>query len=136
MKPKGNNLFIYFVCVTLFLLLSCRSKTIYVPTEIVKTEYRDKFIHDSIHYYDSIYVKEKGDTFLIEKYKYIYKDKLRTDTVCKTDSVTINVPYAVTRTKEIKVYPGWLVVLACLGCLGIGYTGIKLFNIIKKIFIH
>ncbi len=129
MKPKGNNLFIYFVCVALFLLLSCRSKTIYVPTEIVKTEYRDKFIHDSIHYYDSIYVKEKGDTFLIEKYKYIYKDKLRTDTVCKTDSVIV--PYPVIETKEINRLYSWQIILMCLGGVLIGYLGFRLFRLFK-----
>lgn len=129
MKPKGNNLFIYFVCVTLFLLLSCRSKTIYVPTEIVKTEYRDKFIHDSIHYYDSIYVKEKGDTFLIEKYKYIYKDKLRTDTVCKTDSIAI--PYPVIETKEVNRLHSWQIILMILGCVLLGYLGYKLVRLFK-----
>ena len=129
MKPKGNNLFIYFVCVALFLLLSCRSKTVYVPTEIVKTEYRDKFIHDSIHYYDSIYVKEKGDTFLIEKYKYIYKDKLRTDTVCKTDSIAI--PYPVIETKEVNRLHSWQIILMILGCVLLGYLGYKLVRLFK-----
>jgi hypothetical protein len=44
---------------------------------------------------DSVYVKEKGDTVLIEKYKYLYRDKLVRDTmyISKTDS--IQVPYPV-----------------------------------------
>ena len=129
MKPTGNNLFIFLVCVVLLLLLSCKSKTIYVPKETLKTEYRDKYIHDSIHYYDSIYVKEKGDTFLIEKYKYIYKDKLRTDTVCKTDSIAI--PYPVIETKEVNRLHSWQIILMILGCVLLGYLGYKLVRLFK-----
>lgn len=129
MIPTGNNLFIFLVCVVLLLLLSCKSKTIYVPKETLKTEYRDKYLHDSIHYYDSIYVKEKGDTFLIEKYKYIYKDKLRTDTVCKTDSIAI--PYPVIKTKEVNRLYSWQIILMCLGGVLIGFLGYRLFRLFK-----
>ena len=70
-----------------------------MPIESVKTEYKDKYVRDSIHYYDSIYVKEKGDTILFEKYRYIYKDKLITDTILSVDS--IRVPYPVIEVQEV-----------------------------------
>jgi hypothetical protein len=47
---------------------------------------------------DSVYVEHKGDTILVEKYKYIYKTKERIDTayIERTDSV--QVPYPVERS--------------------------------------
>lgn len=40
---------------------------------------------------DSIYIKERGDTVFLEKYRTVYKDRvtIRTDTVVHTDSVQI-----------------------------------------------
>lgn len=44
---------------------------------------------------DSVYVKEKGDTVLIEKYKYLYRDKLVRDTMYISKVDSIQVPYPV-----------------------------------------
>ena len=88
-----------------FALYSC--KTIrYIPVETVKTEYRDKFTRDSIVSYDSIFVREKGDTLLLERYKYRYKDKIIRDSIFIND--TIRVPYPVEVVKEVKKpFSGW-----------------------------
>lgn len=84
-----------FMCL-LFVICSCRTVK-YVPVETIKvdTTYINKLQRDSIYVLDSVYVKEKGDTVLIEKYKYLYRDKLVRDTLymAKTDSV--QVPYPV-----------------------------------------
>ena len=84
-----------FMCM-LFVICSCRTVK-YVPVETIKvdTTYINKLQRDSIYMLDSVYVKEKGDTVLIEKYKYLYRDKLVRDTmyISKTDS--IQVPYPV-----------------------------------------
>ncbi|GHT03098.1 hypothetical protein AGMMS49525_07630 [Bacteroidia bacterium] len=88
-----------------FLLLclctSCKTQYKYIPVENVKTEYRDNYIYDSIAVYDSIFVKEKGDTLIFEKYKYLYRDKIVRDSVVMTD--TIRVPYPVEVVKEVKI---------------------------------
>lgn len=104
-------------------MIGCRAKTIYVPVEIIKTEYKNKYIRDSIQVYDSIHIKEKGDTVIIEKYKYVYKDRFRTDTILKTDSIQI--PYPV-KGDDVPYYPKWIVVLAVIGGVGIGYLGFRI----------
>ena len=82
-------------------LLFCACSTIqYVPVETVKTEYRDKYLRDSVYFRDSIFVKEKGDTLIMEKYSYLYRDKIVRDSIFKTD--TIRVPYPVEVVKKIK----------------------------------
>jgi hypothetical protein len=78
----------------------------YIPVETVKTEYRDNYIRDSIYRYDSIYLKEKGDTLILERYRYLYRDKLIRDSVFVCD--TIRVPYPVEVVKQVKKpFTGW-----------------------------
>ena len=92
------------------LLCCCCSCTMpkYIPIESVKTEYRDRILIDSIYRYDSIYVKEKGDTLIFERYRYLYRDKLIRDSVFICD--TIRVPYPVEVIKNVKAkrtLTGW-----------------------------
>lgn len=82
----------------IFSFSSC-TKTIYIPVESVRTEYKDRMLRDSIYRYDSVFVKLKGDTVFFEKYKYLYRDKLVRDSIFKTDS--IQVPYPVAIEKEV-----------------------------------
>ena len=74
---------------------SCRSVK-YVPVETVKTDsvYVNKVQRDSIRLQDSIFVFVKGDTVRIEKYKYLYRDRVVVDTVrlVERDSVQVPVP--------------------------------------------
>lgn len=105
-----------FMCM-LFVICSCRTVK-YVPVETVKvdTTYINKLQRDSIYMLDSVYVKEKGDTVLIEKYKYLYRDKLVRDTlyIAKTDS--IQVPYPVekelTKWQQFRMnFGGWVIMI-------------------------
>lgn len=84
-----------FMCL-LLVIYSCRTVK-YVPVETVKvdTTYINKLQRDSIYMLDSVYVKEKGDTVLIEKYKYLYRDKLVRDTMYISKADSIQVPYPV-----------------------------------------
>ncbi|MCD7977729.1 MAG: hypothetical protein LUG51_11440 [Tannerellaceae bacterium] len=98
------------------LLMSC-SKTVYVPVESVRTEYRDIYTRDSILVRDSIFMREKGDTVWIEKYKTLYKDRLIRDSVFIND--TIRVPYPVEKIvyqNKLKWYQEGLIWLG-LVCL-------------------
>lgn len=78
------------------MIVSCRSVK-YVPVETVKTDsvYVNKVQRDSIRLQDSIFVFVKGDTVRIEKYKYLYRDRVVVDTVYKVQCDTIRVPYPV-----------------------------------------
>lgn len=90
-----------FMTMLLAVFLLCSCKTQYVPVETVRTEYRDRYIHDSIFVeklvHDSVVQKQQGDTVTVEHWHTIYKDRWRdrvqTDTIIKTDSV--QVPYPV-----------------------------------------
>lgn len=89
-----------------FILLSslagCKSVQ-YVPVETVRTDsvYVDRFQRDSIYQRDSVYVNRwtAGDTVYQDKvvYKYIYRDKVKYDTVAVLRSDTVRVPYPVER---------------------------------------
>ena len=101
-----------FMCL-LFVICSCRTVK-YVPVETVKvdTTYINKLQRDSIYMLDSVYVKEKGDTVLIEKYKYLYRDKLVRDTLYMAKTDSIQVPYPVekelTRWQQFRMdFGGW-----------------------------
>ena len=81
------------------LLYSCKSIK-YVPVETTKTEYRDKVFRDTVTRYDSVYMKEKGDTLIMERYRYLYKNSIIRDTTIIRD--TIQVPYPVEVIKQVK----------------------------------
>lgn len=109
---------IKYMLATLLLLVvwSCRT-TEYVPVEIVKTDttYINKVQRDSIYQLDSIYILDRGDTILITKTKYLYKDRLVRDTVYRSRVDSIQVPYPVeqqlTRWEQIRLdVGGWAIV--------------------------
>lgn len=80
------------------LAFSCTT-TEYVPVETVKTDsiYISLLERDSIYVHDSVYVRDKGDTVYVEKVKYLYKEKFRTDTVYTERTDSIRIPYPVER---------------------------------------
>ena len=100
---------------TLLLLAvwSCRT-TEYVPVEVFKsdTTYINKVQRDSIYQLDSIYILDRGDTVLITKTKYLYKDRVVHDTVYRSRIDSIQVPYPVekqlTRWQQLQLdIGGW-----------------------------
>jgi hypothetical protein len=80
------------------LAFSCTT-TEYVPVETTKTDsiYISQFERDSIYVHDSVYVRDKGDTVYVEKVKYLYREKVRTDTVYTERTDSIRIPYPVER---------------------------------------
>lgn len=111
-----------FICL-LLVIYSCRTVK-YVPVETVKvdTTYINKLQRDSIYMLDSVYVKEKGDTVLIEKYKYLYRDKLVRDTLYMAKTDSIQVPYPVekelTRWQQFRMdFGGWAMCIVVISIL-------------------
>ena len=87
------------------MLYSCKTAK-YIPAQTTKIEYRDNFVKDSIFRYDSVFVKEKGDTLILERYKYLYKNKIVRDSIFIND--TIRVPYPEEVVKQVKApLTGW-----------------------------
>lgn len=133
LRKEDKQKLIYWLIVTIIVFLTwlfagCKAKTLYVPIESVKTEYKDRIQRDSIHLYDSVLVKMKGDTVWLEKYKYLYRDKLVRDSIFKTDS--IEVPYPVEVEKEVnrltsiqsfQIWCGRILLLLIIGYFGFRY---------------
>ncbi len=95
---------IFFFAAIATMLYSCKSVK-YIPVE-TKIEYRDNFVKDSIFRYDSVFVKDKGDTLILERYRYLYKNKIVKDSIFIND--TIRVPYPVEVIKQVKApLTGW-----------------------------
>ena len=88
-----------FTILLLCLCSSCKMPQ-YIPVETVKTEYRHIATTDSIFLRDSIFVKQKGDTLILEKYRYLYRYNTVRDSIFKTD--TIRVPFPVEVIKQVK----------------------------------
>ena len=90
------------ICTLISLLSGCKSVQ-YVPVETARTDsvYIDRFQRDSIYQRDSVFVNRwtAGDTVYQDKvvWKYVYRDKVKYDTVAILRSDTVRVPYPVER---------------------------------------
>lgn len=73
---------------------SCRSVR-YVPVATIKHDsiYITQHQKDSIWLHDSIHIKEKADTVLIEKWHTKYIEKITKDTLIQIERDTIPQPY-------------------------------------------
>ena len=120
------------VCTLISLLTGCKS-TKYIPLETVRTDsiYVDRY-QRGIYQRDSVFVNRwtAGDTIYQDKvvWKYIYRDKVKYDTVATLRSDTINVPYPVecklSKWEQLKLnVGGWaisiiiIIVLIIMGCM-------------------
>ena len=126
------------IVVILFISLAMSScRTVYVPVESVRTEYRDRTLHDSIHVQDSVYLREQGDTVFMDKWHTKYVERLRVDSIHVRD--TVQVPYPVEVIKEVeKELSWWQRVKMDVGGLAIGallliivYYVVKLVKAVK-----
>ena len=108
-----------FALIIMLALTGCKTTEV-VTVEKVKadTTYITKVQRDSIWQHDSVYVKEKGDSVLIERWhtKYIEKEVHDTTYVAKHDSVPV--PYPVTKYVE-KQLSWWQKTLIYAGGIGI-----------------
>ena len=115
------------------LLVGCTT-TRYVPVPSVSVDsvYIDRFQRDSIYQRDSVYVNRwtAGDTVYQDKvvWKYLYRDKVKYDTVSVLRSDTVRVPYPVerrlTRWEQVRLnVGGWAIavvvitILVIVGCV-------------------
>ena len=88
------------VCLLLSLLTGCKTVQ-YIPVETVRTDttYIIKQLRDSIMLHDSIYIHEyqRGDTIFRDRIQYRdrWRDRWRTDTIYRSRTDSIAVPYPV-----------------------------------------
>lgn len=84
------------ILLALAICSSCRSIK-YVPVETIRTDSLYLTVHerDSIHIKDYIYIREKGDTVFVERWRTQYRDRGRTDTLYIDRTREVQVPYPV-----------------------------------------
>ncbi|NDV93521.1 hypothetical protein D0T84_01140 [Dysgonomonas sp. 521] len=131
-QSKVNTIAIIILSLLLLIvgLSGCKTKYVPLPIETTKTEkeYIDRWHRDSIHVMDSVFIYSKNDTVFLNKYRYLYRDKLMRDSIFIKDS--IQVPYPVEIEKEVnrltpfqgfQVWCGRVLILIVLGYIGIRY---------------
>lgn len=127
MKPQTIKTIAAMLLILFLVILSgCKSKTVYVPVESLRIEYRGNLMRDSIYLRDSIFMQTKNDTVMIEKFRYLYKDRIVRDSIHLRD--TIKVPYPVLEEVEVnkisgfqnfQMWCGRILLIALLAYLGL-----------------
>ena len=124
----------WFVAVWLILMIClhlCGCKQIeYVTVEKVRTDttYVTKWQRDSVWLHDSVLVREKGDTVMVEKWHTKYVETVRIDTTYLATHDTIPQPYPVIKEvptelnwwQRLRLWIGNLGLLAILAAVGYG----------------
>lgn len=124
-----------FLCIIPFILLGCSSpKEIIkeVPIEVVKTEYKTQYVHDSVYLHDSTFIVVKGDTVFNNVYKTKYIHKTVHDTLITHDTVPQTITVTETKIVEKRVLQWWPVYLTC----GIIFLAIGAYLAIKYKLFH
>lgn len=119
------------ILILIFLFISCAStKIVEVPVDRIRIEYRDRLQIDTIIKQDSTIIRDRGDTTIIEKYKYLYKIKEVRDTVNLTDTITV--VNRVDVIKEVNKIHNWQVILMVIGGAAIALRLYKFINRFRK----
>ncbi len=87
----------------LSLFTGCKTKTVLVPVEKVKIEYRDRLRVDSVYNRDTVNIYELGDTIYIQSIKWRERFKFDTVSVVRVDSI----PYPVEVVTEVNKLTKW-----------------------------
>ena len=94
---------IYWLLLILIAFAGCKTKTVLVPVEKAKIEYRDRLRVDSIYDRDTVYIYECGDTVFLQTIKWRERFKIDTVSVVRVDSI----PYPVEVVREVNVLTKW-----------------------------
>lgn len=132
---------VIILLIVLWLFTSCKS-TVYVPVESVRTEYKDKYLRDSIYLKELVRIYQRGDTVFKDSTVYKYKDRVKTDSIFIHDSINVPLPYPVKGDtvytnrlnwyQEASVWFTSLVLVALALYIGIKYRG-KIFSFFRKL---
>ena len=93
---KRTLIWLAIMAVAVALFSGCKCIE-YIPVETVRTDtvIQKQVERDSIHVHDSIKIREKGDSVIIEHWHTQFVDRFRTDTVYRSKRDSIAVPYPV-----------------------------------------
>lgn len=131
MRRRGENrmclgaLMAVVALIAASFLCGC-TKTVYVPAQSLS--YRADTVRlvtqrtDSVYRLDSVFVLQKGDTVVINRYRERWRDRREVvhDTTVAVRTDTIRVPYPVEKTVEVeKPFPWWSKLLMLGGILAL-----------------
>ena len=110
----------------LSLFAGCKTKTVLVPVDRVKIEYRDRLRIDSVYNRDTFNIYERGDTIYLQDIKWRERFKFDTVSVVRVDSI----PYPVEVVTEVNKLTKWqrwrLNALNIIAIIIVGYVIIKI----------
>lgn len=120
---------IILLLLILLAFAGCKTKTVLVPVDRVKIEYRDRLRVDSVYNSDTTYIRKINDTVLIDVIRWRNKYILKTDSIIRTDSI----PYPVEVILEVNKLTKWqrwrLTILNIIGGLTAVYIAFRLYSI-------
>ena len=83
-----KNITKIWVSLVLLAVAGCRAVRNERDTAMVsRNDYVERVVVDSVIVRDSVFVKEKSDTVFYTKYRTLYKERLRVDTIVRCDTV-------------------------------------------------
>ena len=110
----------------LSLFTGCKTKTVLVPVDRIKIEYRDRLRVDSVYNRDTVNIYERGDTVYLHTIKWRERFKFDTVSVVRVDSI----PYPVEVVREVNRLTKWqrwrLNALNIIVLVIVAYIGIKI----------
>ena len=112
-------------------LAGCRSTKV-----VTVTEYRDSVRieqhTDSVLIYarDSVFIRERGDTILVDKYHILYRDRIVRDTVLQ--STNVETPVVTTVEVPTKYIPKWVRLLLIVNFIAACITLVRIYLKIKR----
>lgn len=110
----------------LSLFVGCKTKTVLVPVERVKIEYRDRLRVDSVYNRDTVNIYMKNDTVYLQTVKWRERFKFDTVSVVRIDSI----PYPVEVIQEVNRLTKWqrcrLNALNIIALVVVAYVVIKI----------
>ena len=110
----------------------CKTKTVLVPVEKVKIEYRDRLRIDSVYNRDTVNIYERGDTVYLQTIKWRERFKFDTVSVVRVDSI----PYPVEVIQEVNKLTKWqrwrLNALNIIAIIIVAYIVIKIGSWVDK----
>lgn len=101
---------VLFLLFVLTIFVNCSPKIIPVTDVRVDSVYIAQYQRDTIYERDSVLVYTLADTIYKEKYRYVYRDRLVTDTLwrerCDTINTIVEVEKRLSRIERIKLSLG------------------------------
>ena len=139
LKRVIKYLIIWLAVLMLLAWLTSCTTTKYVEVEKVRidTTYITKWQKDSVWLHDSIHIKERGDTVMIERWHTQWRDRLRVDTIYQATHDTIPQPYPIETIKMVeKELSWWQKLRLWIGNIGlvvilgfVGWFGVRLWKV-------